>query len=321
MLAHPLVMEKDLAAANPKDFVAEYKWDGIRVQIVSHSEGCRLYSRTGDEVSKSFPEIIKTIRGNFVLDGELLAGINNEPKTFNDLQQRLNKKAPSEKFIEKNPCFIKVYDVMFFNGNDLRDKTLIDRKKVLNSYFSTNRSPMFLSETIEFKGWKFLDKIRDISKKQIHEGVMIKSISSPYIAGRPRGKWFKWKRNPKNLDAIIMYAQRGHGKRSSFYSDYTFGVFNKEKELVPIGKAYSGFTDEELNRLDKFVRSKTINRFGPVREVEKTLVVEIAFDEMSLSNRHKSGIALRFPRFKRIRWDKPTNEVETLDQIRKIFLK
>ena len=320
MLAHPLVMEKDLAAANPKDFVAEYKWDGIRVQIVSHSEGCRLYSRTGDEVSKSFPEIIKTIQGNFVLDGELLAGINNEPKTFNDLQQRLNKKAPSEKFIKKNPCFIKVYDVLFFNGEDLRDKALIERKKVLNSYFSINRSPMFLSETIEFKDWRFLDKIRDISDKQIHEGVMIKSVSSPYIAGRPRGKWFKWKRNPKNVDAIIMYAQRGHGKRSSFYSDYTFGVFNKEKELVPIGKAYSGFTDEELNRLDKFVRSKTINRFGPVREVEKTLVVEIAFDEMSLSNRHKSGIALRFPRFKRIRWDKPTNEVETLEQIRKSFL-
>ncbi len=320
MLAHPLVMEKDLAAANPKDFVAEYKWDGIRVQIVSHSEGCRLYSRTGDEVSKSFPEIIKTIQGNFVLDGELLAGINNDPKTFNDLQQRLNKKAPSEKFIEKNPCFIKVYDVLFFNGDDLRDKTLIERKKVLSSFFSTNRSPMFLSETIEFKDWRFLDKIRDISNKQIHEGVMIKSVSSPYIAGRPRGKWFKWKRNPKNVDAIIMYAQRGHGKRSSFYSDYTFGVFNKEKELVPIGKAYSGFTDEELNRLDKFVRSKTINRFGPVREVEKTLVVEIAFDEMSLSHRHKSGIALRFPRFKRIRWDKPTNEVETLEQIRKNFL-
>ena len=320
MLAHPLVMEKDLTAANPKDFVAEYKWDGIRVQIVSHSEGCRLYSRTGDEVSKSFPEIIKAIKGNFVLDGELLAGNNTEPKTFNDLQQRLNKKAPTQKFIDTNPCFIKVYDVLFFNGIDLRDKPLSERKKVLNSYFSSNRSPLFLSETIEFETWKFLDKIRDISDSQVHEGVMIKSISSLYIAGRPRGKWFKWKRNPKNVDAIIMYAQRGHGKRSSFYSDYTFGVFNKERELVPIGKAYSGFTDEELTRLDKFVRTKSVNRFGPVREVEKTLVVEIAFDDMSFSKRHKSGIALRFPRFKRIRWDKPTNEVETLEQIKKSFL-
>ena len=320
MLAHPLVAEKDLTTANPRNFIAEYKWDGIRVQIVSHSEGCRLYSRTGDEVTNSFPEISKAIKGNFVLDGELLAGIDNKPKTFNDLQQRLNKKSPTEKFIKINPSFVKVYDVLFFNGIDLRDNPLNERKKVLNSYFNKNRSPLFLSETIKFKNWEELDKIRDISDNQIHEGVMIKLTSSPYISGRPRGKWFKWKRNPKIVDAIIMYAQRGHGKRSSFYSDYTFGVFNKDEELVPIGKAYSGFTDEELNRLDKFVRTRTTNRFGPVREVEKTLVVEIAFDDISFSKRHKSGIALRFPRFKRIRWDKPVNEVETLEQITKSYL-
>ena len=320
MLAHPLVAEKDLTTANPKDFIAEYKWDGIRVQIVSHSEGCRLYSRTGDEVTNSFPEISNAIKGNFVLDGELLAGIDNKPKTFNDLQQRLNKKSPTEKFIKINPSFVKVYDVLFFNGIDLRDNPLNERKKVLNSYFNKNRSPLFLSETIKFRNWEELNKIRDISDNQIHEGVMIKLTSSPYISGRPRGKWFKWKRNPKIVDAIIMYAQRGHGKRSSFYSDYTFGVFNKDEELVPIGKAYSGFTDEELNRLDKFVRTKTTNRFGPVREVEKTLVVEIAFDDISFSKRHKSGIALRFPRFKRIRWDKPVNEVETLEQITKSIL-
>ena len=321
MLAHPLIAEKDLITAKPKDFIAEYKWDGIRIQIVSYSEGCRLYSRTGDEVTKSFPEIVNAIKGNFVLDGELLSGVDNKPRTFNDLQQRLNKKAPTEKFIKANPCFIKVYDILFFNGIDLRDKTLFERKKILNSYFEITRSPLFLSETIKFTDWEELDRIRDISDSQIHEGVMIKLNLSSYIAGRPRGKWFKWKRNPKTVDAIIMYAQRGHGKRSSFYSDYTFGVFNQEEELVPIGKAYSGFTDEELNRLDKFVRSKTIKRFGPVREVEKTLVVEIAFDAISLSKRHKSGVALRFPRFKRIRWDKPTSEVETLEQIRKSFLK
>ena len=320
MLAHPLIVEKDLTKANPKNFIAEYKWDGIRIQIVSYSKGCRLYSRTGDEITKSFPEIVNAIKGNFVLDGELLAGADNKPGTFNDLQQRLNKKAPTEKFINANPSFIKVYDILFFNGIDLRDKTLVERKKVLNSYFSSNRAPLFLSETIKFTDWEELDKIRDISNSQIHEGVMIKLTSSYYVSGRPRGKWFKWKRNPKIVDAIIMYAQRGHGKRSSFYSDYTFGVLNKEEELIPIGKAYSGFTDEELNRLDKFVRTKTIKRFGPVREVEKSLVVEIAFDDISLSKRHKSGIALRFPRFKRIRWDKPTDEVETLEQIRKSFL-
>ena len=320
MLAHPLVLEKDLTTANPKDFIAEYKWDGIRIQIVSYSEGCRLYSRTGDDVTNSFPEISKAIKGNFVLDGELLAGIDNEPKSFNDLQQRLNKKSPTEKFIKTNPSFVKVYDVLFFNGLDLRDNPLNERKKILNSYFNKNRSPLFLSETIKFRNWEELNEIRDISDNQIHEGVMIKLTSSPYISGRPRGKWFKWKRNPKLVDAIIMYAQRGHGKRSSFYSDYTFGVFNKDEELVPIGKAYSGFTDEELNRLDKFVRTKTIKRFGPVREVEKTLVVEIAFDAISLSKRHKSGVALRFPRFKRIRWDKPICEVETLEQIRESFL-
>ena len=161
-------------------------------------------------------------------------------------------------------------------------------------------------------------KILGTSKNFGHEGVMLKLKNSKYIGGRPKGLWFKWKRNPKFVDAILMYAQMGHGKRSSFYSDFTFGVLH-ENNIVPLGKAYSGFTNEELDQLDKFVRKNTIKRYGPVREVEKKLVFEIAFDSITFSSRHKSGLALRFPRISKIRWDKPINEVQNLNAIKKMF--
>ncbi len=197
----------------------------------------------------------------------------------------------------------------------------LDRRKILEEWIKINGNEKIdLSKFIKFNGWSNLQNLKTEFTKttEIYEGIMLKNKESIYESGRPRGKWFKWKRNPKYIDAILMYAQRGHGKRSSFYSDYTFGIWNEDK-IVPIGKAYSGFTDKELNMLDKFVRSNTINRFGPVREIKKEIVFEIAFDSISESKRHKSGIALRFPRISRIRWDKPIDEIEDLKKIKKVF--
>ena len=320
MLSNPINEDRELPNIDANDFIVENKWDGIRLQISSSEGHCKLFSRTGDEITQSFPELVQAIHGNFVFDGELLAGKNNVPSSFNKLQKRLNKKKPTQNFILENPVFIKVYDVLFFEGIDQRDKTLQERKALLNGFFNETRIPLFLSETIQFNDSDHLRRIKDKISEEYAEGLMLKNLHSCYVSGRPRGLWYKWKREAKTLDAIIMYAQRGHGKRSSYYSDFTFGVLNEVGNLVPIGKAYTGFTDLELLKLDKFVRSNTIGRFGPVREVNKTLVVEVAFDKIMQSNRHKSGIAMRFPRFKRIRWDKPVNEVEPLEKIMDEFL-
>jgi DNA ligase-1 len=190
----------------------------------------------------------------------------------------------------------------------------------LASFLQQHDNPRLdLSETLAFDSWPALAVLRDTGTDKFgHEGLMIKQRNSLYIAGRPKGPWFKWKRDPRVIDTVMMYAQRGHGRRSSFYSDFTFGIW-KGNEILPVGKAYSGFTDDELRELDKWVRAHTTNRFGPVREVEKTLVVELAFDSVHDSPRHKSGVALRFPRINRIRWDKPADEADTLDNVRALI--
>ena len=229
---------------------------------------------------------------------------------FGKLQKRLNKKKPSKEFQISNPVFIRLYDVLFYDDIDIRDKTLVLRKEKLISCYSKMNCKNFvdLSEIINFTNFESLKKIyKDCEKSKFIEGIMLKKNSSQYISGRKGDLWLKWKRQPKFIDAILMYAQRGHGKRSSFYSDFTLGVYNNN-EIVPIAKAYSGYTDNDLIKLDKFVRENTTKRFGPVREVKKVLVIELAFDSMQESNRHKSGLALRFPRFYRIRWDKPIQE-------------
>lgn len=316
MLSNPVDEDKDFEKLDPKDFSAEWKWDGIRVQLVMGKDKKALYSRTGDDISRAFPDIIDHVKGSAVLDGELLVGHNFKPEPFNHLQKRLNRKTVDRQLLEDNPAFIRVYDILFSGDKDVRGKPLTDRRKILEQWFHNNKqSCLDLSLQLDFKDWDHLGKLReDGANRYGYEGVMIKKKDSPYLPGRPKGFWYKWKRDPYTVDAILMYAQRGHGKRSSFYSDFTFGVW-KGNEIVPIGKAYFGFTDEELKELDKFVRNNTINRFGPVREVKKELVLEIAFDSAHESPRHKSGIALRFPRISRIRWDKPVNEVETIDQM------
>ncbi|MFL2802578.1 MAG: cisplatin damage response ATP-dependent DNA ligase [Paracoccaceae bacterium] len=321
MLAHPINEEKDFSNLKPRDFVAELKWDGIRVQLVLDNENKKVYSRTGDEISQSFPDIAGNINGNAVLDGELLVGRNFEALPFNFLQKRLNRKIPSKKIINEIPAFVKLYDILFENGNDLRDLPLRKRRYILSNWLKLNPSKRLdISKIIDFKDWNDLGQIKKESTEKFNqEGLMIKSKNSLYLSGRPRGLWFKWKKNPLFLDTILMYAQRGHGKRSSYYSDFTFGVLNNI-EIVPIGKAYFGFTDKELKQLDNWVRKNTIKRFGPVREVKKELVLEIAFDSINESKRHKSGLALRFPRIHRIRWDKPTNETDHLQDIKKNYL-
>ena len=321
MLSHPIDEKRDFKDFKPQDFIAEWKWDGIRVQIVIAHEKTTIFSRNGDDISCSFPELKFLSDVNVVVDGELLVGIDCKPMPFNDLQKRLNRKKVSKKYTEAYPAFVKLYDILFHMKEDLRGSSFCKRRKILEQWYKLNRQEKIdISEIISFNSLVDLKKLKQehTEFKDGYEGLMLKKKKSLYVSGRPRGLWFKWKRNPKYIDAILMYAQRGHGKRSSYYSDFTFGLWSNGS-IVPIGKAYSGFTNDELNKLDKFVRKNTVNKFGPVREVKKEIIFEVAFDSIARSKRHKSGIALRFPRISRIRWDKPVNEVEDLIEIMKMY--
>lgn len=320
MLSNPIDEEKDLEKLDPSDFSAEWKWDGIRVQMIASKGKVSLFSRTGDDIATAFPDVVDNVFGDAVLDGELLVGHGFEPASFNDLQQRLNRKVASAKHLADFPAFIRVYDMLFDGSEDVRALSWTERRARLETWFANHpQTRLDLSEVLPFTGWEELAELRRRGADEHgHEGVMVKLRTSPYVPGRPKGLWYKWKRDPNVVDAILMYAQRGHGKRSSFYSDYTFGVW-KGNEIVPIGKAYFGFTDEELKQLDKWVRNHTVASFGPVREVEKELVFEVAFDSAQESTRHKSGVALRFPRINRIRWDKPVGEAATLEDMQ-VFL-
>jgi DNA ligase 1 len=320
MLSTPIDETRDLEKLDPADFAAEWKWDGIRVQIVAFEGRVSLYSRTGEDIAPAFPDLTDAVFGDAVLDGELLVGSDFAPMLFNDLQQRLNRKTAVARHLTQYPAFVRVYDMLFDGDEDIRALAWTDRRARLEAWFAANpQTRLDLSPVLGFTDWPDLAEIRRRGASEHgHEGVMVKLRTSPYVPGRPKGLWFKWKRDPNVVDAVLMYAQRGHGKRSSFYSDYTFGVW-KGNEIVPIGKAYFGFTDEELKELDRWVRNHTTNSFGPVREVEKALVFEVAFDAAQVSTRHKSGIALRFPRINRIRWDKPASEAATLDEMQ-VFL-
>ena len=316
MLSNPIDEAKDLAVLDPKDFSAEWKWDGIRVQLILGHGKVSLFSRTGDDIAAAFPDLVDNVFGEAVLDGELLVGHDFVAAPFNDLQQRLNRKVATPKLLADHPAFVRVYDMLFDGAENVRALPWTERRARLELWLDkTPQTRLDLSEVLLFSSWEELGELRRRGAAEHgHEGVMVKLRTSPYVPGRPKGLWFKWKRDPNVVDAILMYAQRGHGKRSSFYSDYTFGVW-KGNEIVPIGKAYFGFTDEELKQLDKWVRNNTVQAFGPVREVKKELVFEVAFDSAQQSSRHKSGVALRFPRINRIRWDKPAGEAATLEDM------
>jgi DNA ligase-1 len=318
MLAQPL---EDLRVSLD-DYLAEWKWDGIRVQLVRAGGETRLYSRAGDDISKSFPDVAEAFAAAGVLDGELLVKGETQgggAASFNALQQRLGRKSVSAKMLGDYPAFVRLYDILFDGPEDLRALPLVERRPRLEAFAAGLDPERFdLSALIEAKDFEALEKLRAGARDAAIEGVMLKRRDSLYVAGRKTGLWYKWKRDPLIVDCVLMYAARGSGKRSSFYSDYTFGCWSEAGELLPVGKAYFGFTDEELKWLDRFVRDHTLDRFGPVREVAKTLVLEIAFDSIHLSKRHKSGLAMRFPRISRIRTDKPAAEADTIETLREL---
>jgi DNA ligase-1 len=319
MLSHQ-IEDKELAAIDPKDFAAEWKWDGIRVQAVNQGGEKRLFSRTGDDISGAFPDVVEHLPAGVVLDGELLVMREGMVAPFNDLQQRLNRKSVTASMLKSHPAHIRLYDLLIEGEEDLRHLPFAARRARLEAWHGRAKPPRTdVSEMLEFAEIAELEQLWAGARETGIEGLMLKRRDSPYLAGRPKGHWFKWKRAPLTLDAVLMYAQRGSGKRSSYYSDYTFGAWREgedgEPELVPVGKSYFGFTDEELRQLDSFVRNNTIERFGPVRAVEPKLVFEVAFDSVHRSGRHKSGVAMRFPRISRIRWDKPAAEADRLETL------
>jgi len=331
MLAHALD-DADLATLEASDFMAEWKWDGIRVQAVAarHDGGtvARLYSRTGEDISKSFPDLLEALHLPGAIDGELLIMREGRVQSFNVLQQRLNRKTVTAKLTTEFPAHLRAYDLLADGADDLRQEPFLERRARLENFVAKLADPRVdLSSLVAFKTWNELIAGRKNpaaagagDDAAAVEGLMLKRRDAPYLPGRPKGPWWKWKRDPFLIDAVLMYAQRGHGKRSSYYSDYTFGVWTRGEngdELVPVGKAYFGFTDEELLQIDRFVRRNTTDRFGPVREVvheaDQGLVLEVAFEGLQRSTRHKSGLAMRFPRINRLRWDKPPGEADRLE--------
>ena len=336
MLAHPLVTKDkrddpdaiDPALIDPDIFAAEWKYDGIRVQAVSANGTRRLYTRTGDDISHTFPDVLAAMDFEAAIDGELLVrALDGGVAPFNELQQRLNRKTVSKKQMEARPAMIRAYDLLVEGDEDLRSMDFRTRRSRLEAFIGRVGGERFdLSPLVPVTTLEALEHARNNPPAPEIEGLMLKRWDSVYVAGRPTGPWYKWKRDPFLVDAVLMYAQRGHGRRSSFYSDFTFGVWRdgeNGREITPVGKAYFGFTDEELKQLDKFVRENTIDRFGPVRSVTATeetgLVLEVAFEGLQRSPRHKSGIAMRFPRINRIRWDKPSADADTLEALEKLL--
>ena len=318
MLAQPLEAESlDLAT-----HAAEWKWDGIRIQIVHAGGETRLYSRSGDDITHSFPDIAMSFTTPAALDGELLVrgtAQAGDAASFNALQQRLGRKSPSARLMRDAPAFVRLYDALAIGKQDLRQNPWHQRRAALEALVPQLDPARFdLSPLVEAPDWPTLAALRSGARDASIEGLMLKHRDSPYVAGRRAGLWYKWKRAPLTADCVLMYAQRGHGKRSSFYSDFTFGAWSADGSLLPVGKAYSGFTDAELKELDRWVRTHTTAKFGPVREVEKTYVVEVAFDSLHHSRRHKSGLAMRFPRFHRLRPDKPATEADTLERLERL---
>lgn len=323
MLAPPL---EDIKL-NLTDFAVEWKWDGIRVQIAHVGGETRLFSRGGDDISAAFPDIAGAVQVPGVFDGELLVrgsfqgGEDGGAASFNALQQRLGRKTVSKQMLADYPAFVRLYDILFDGQRDLREESWEERRQQLERLMPQFPQTHFdLSPLIEVATLDALETMRTQMRDSAIEGVMLKRRDSPYVAGRRVGYWYKWKRDPLIADCVLMYAQRGSGKRSSYYSDFTFGCWtappDQGGDIVPVGKAYSGFSDDEMKMLDNFVRKNTIARFGPVREVTKSLVLEVVFDSIHASKRHKSGVAMRFPRIARIRTDKPAAEADLVETLK-----
>ncbi|MCM4156363.1 ATP-dependent DNA ligase [Gramella sp. AN32] len=308
------------------EWSAEHKWDGIRAQVIIRNDELFTWSRGEELVTDKYPEFekfVEVIPNGTVLDGEILPYPDNEIGTFNDLQTRIGRKNVSKKLLEKVPVILKAYDVLEWEGKDVRILPFSERRKILeNLYHSiiSHELPLRLSETMKFSNWNEAVQERENSREVKSEGLMLKRLDSPYLVGRKKGDWWKWKVDPLTIDAVLTYAMRGHGRRSNLFTDYTFGLWDDEKkELVTFAKAYSGLTDKEFRSLDAWIKRNTLERFGPVRSVTPHHVFEIGFEGIAESKRHKSGVATRFPRMLRWRKDKKIEEANTLEDLKALI--
>ncbi len=305
------------------EWQAEWKWDGIRAQLIKRDGKIFIWSRGEDLATDKFPELhpfLNALPDGTVIDGELLSFQNGLPMPFNILQTRIGRKNLSKKILEESPVAVIAYDCLEYNGEDIRYKTQSERREILEELQAATPHPELLriSPLITFSTWDELATVREQSRAMIAEGIMLKRKNATYQVGRKRGDWWKWKIDPLSVDAVMIYAQKGHGRRADLYTDYTFAVWDGDK-LVPFAKAYSGLTDQEINKVDNFVKRNTLEKFGPVRTVKPELVFEIGFEGINRSTRHKSGIALRFPRILRWRQDKPKEEADTLETLKALL--
>jgi DNA ligase-1 len=320
-LAYPLEDEPK-SLGDVSDWQMEYKWDGIRGQLIYRQGEIFIWSRGEELVTERFPELesLKNqLTQDCVIDGEIMAFKDGKPLTFNHLQTRIGRKTISKKILRDSPVVMIAYDLLEIDQKDLRQSPMVERRKKLEEIVKfAGSDELMISELIEPNSWEEAVKIRAKSRDVLAEGLMLKRKNSDYKVGRKRGDWWKWKVEPMSVDAVMIYAMRGHGRRANLYSDYTFAVW-KGEELVPFAKAYSGLTDKEMKEVDRFVKKNTIERFGPVRSVKPELVFEIGFEGIAPSTRHKSGIALRFPRILRQRLDKKPNEANTLEDLKSML--
>lgn len=307
----------------PEDWQAEWKWDGIRGQLILRDGAHFVWSRGEELMTDRFPELARArdfIPDGTVLDGELLAWGDDAPQNFNALQKRIGRKTVPKKLLSEAPVILYAYDLLEWGGTDLRQTPLEDRRATLETLCTAlpKEAPVKLSPTVDFKSWDALAEARSAAREAQAEGLMLKRRVSPYLTGRKKGDWWKWKLDPLTIDAVMIYAQSGHGRRANLFTDFTFAVWNGN-DLVPFTKAYSGLTDEEFRKITAWVKKNTQQRFGPVRQVTPCHVFEIAFEGIQASTRHKSGVALRFPRMSRWRQDKPVQEANSLDDLNEML--
>ncbi len=320
-LAYPLE-ESPESLGDIHDWQLEYKWDGIRGQLIFRKGACYIWSRGEELVTHQYPELEAAaayLPYDCVLDGEIMAFDGGQALSFNHLQKRIGRKSPSRKVMQDSPVVLICYDLLELAGDDWREKPLQVRRAKLEELITAAGSPQLrISQRMEVASWQQAMQLRENSRALLAEGLMIKNLQSAYQVGRKRGDWWKWKVDPLSIDAVLIYAMRGHGRRANLFSDYTFAVWEGD-DLVPFTKAYSGLTDKEMQEVDRFVKHHTIERFGPVRSVKPELVFEIGFEGIASSSRHKSGIALRFPRMLRWRRDKIASEANTLEDLRNLL--
>ena len=328
-LAYPIEGEVS-NLGNPEDWSVEHKWDGIRSQTIIRENEIFVWSRGEELVTDKYPEFhsfVGIIPNGTVIDAEILAFPNNEIGTFNDLQTRIGRKTISKALLESNPVILKAYDLLEWEGKDIRNLPFEERRNLLENLFESIKNknlPFYLSERKSLNSWEDVATERMRAREMKSEGLMIKRKDSPYQVGRKKGDWWKWKLEPLVIDAVLTYAMRGSGRRSNLFTDYTFALWQNnekgERELVTFAKAYSGLTDAEFRKVDDFIKKNTIDKFGPVRSVTPELVFEIGFEGIALSKRHKSGVATRFPRILRWRTDKKIEDANSIDDLKEMIL-